>query len=265
MNCAICKSPLNLGEGFCPHCGTKVIPACTKCGQASQPGQTFCPGCGSPLGTASAAAGRHGPAPTAAPLPSQSRAEARPARPAGLIWMVGAIACLIFLTLASTAAYYILWGGPERGGSATDPASYSAGSGTLDPDKAPVEFTQPRMQGLSSGVLDVPIFKCTMKNISTVNLMTVEATAVFADDCGRSLPETQEVAGAPVGEIEPGDEYEVTFSAKNNKAVSARLVLKEVIYVFVPEGNNMGMFKVPMTWKNKKFDDEMTEAKRSGR
>ncbi len=135
-------------------------------------------------------------------------------------------------------------------------------TGKLDPNTCPVELTRPTVSPISSSVMGQSIFTVNVTNVSQVDISTVKAMAVIFDASGQLLGEPQEVNISPdIGDIAPGDEGEFKFTTGMKDAVRAVLVVKEVIYVMVPENKAMEYLKVPTKWTNPKFDAEFAAAK----
>lgn len=135
-------------------------------------------------------------------------------------------------------------------------------TGKLDPNTCPVELTRPTVSPMSSSVMGQCLFSLKVTNVSHVDISAVKAMAVLFDANGQLLGEAQEVNISPdVGDIAPGASGEFKFTTGKKDAVRAVLVVKEVVYVMVPEGKGMELFKVPAKWINPKFDTEFKAAK----
>lgn len=134
--------------------------------------------------------------------------------------------------------------------------------GKLAADTPPVTFTQPTAQPMSSTVLGQSVFVFKVDNTSHCDLSLVKFGAVLFDAEGTRIDGAPtEVGLTPdVGPIHPGESYEGKFTTGNDKAVRAVVVLKEVIYLFVPEGESNRMFSVPMKWVNAGYDAQVSSA-----
>lgn len=133
--------------------------------------------------------------------------------------------------------------------------------GKLDPNTCPVALTRPTVSPMSSSVMGQCLFVGNVTNVSHVDISAVKAMAVLFDATGQRLGEPQEVGISPdVGDIAPGASGEFKFTTGKKEAVRAVLVVKEVLYVMVPEGKGMEMYRVPTMWKNPAFDAELEAA-----
>jgi len=134
--------------------------------------------------------------------------------------------------------------------------------GKLDADTPPVTFTQPAAQALSSSVIGQTVFTFNVENTSHCDIAAAKFAAVLFDESGKRVagdPQEVGVAGE-MGDIHPGETYECKFTTGGDKAVRAVAVLKEVVYVFVPEGESNAMYRVPMKWLSRTFDSEVAAA-----
>jgi hypothetical protein len=134
--------------------------------------------------------------------------------------------------------------------------------GKLDPATSPVTFTQPMAQPMASGVLGQGLFAFQVDNTSHCDISAVKFAAVLFDESGKRIAGDPQEVGltGEVGDIHPGESYECKFTTGDDKAARAAVVLKEVLYVFVPEGESNSLFKVPMKWTNKSFDAQLAAA-----
>ncbi|MCE9637795.1 MAG: hypothetical protein K8T90_19005 [Planctomycetes bacterium] len=134
--------------------------------------------------------------------------------------------------------------------------------GKLDADAVPVTFTQPSSSPMASGVMGQGLFSFKVDNASHCDLSIVKFGAVLFDGDGKRIPgDPQEVGLAgEVGDIHPGETYECKFTTGNANVSRAVVVLKEVVYVFVPEGKSNAMFRVPMKWTNTAYEAQVAVA-----
>lgn len=254
MACPNCRADVPAGASFCQGCGTKLAaPACPACAQPTTPGSVFCLRCGTRLATPPAAAPVHPAAPPAPAPPPAAQA-----KPRGFGTLLLILAVLVVLAGGAVCAVTRLLG--DGAGSGAAPGTRP---GKLDPTTPPVTFSQPSVSPLSSAPLGQNLYTFRIVNVSHCELSAVVFAAVLFDVNGERLPEGPvEVGLAPdAGSIRPGDTYECRFTTGRPEARRAVAVLKEVVYVFVPEGANMDMYRVPMKWTNASFAAELESAK----
>lgn len=134
--------------------------------------------------------------------------------------------------------------------------------GKLDADAVPVTFTQPQAQVMSSSVMGQSVFTFNVDNASHCDISIVKFGAVLFDGDGKRIPGDPLEVGltGEVGDIHPGDTYECKFTTGDSNVARAVAVLKEAVYIFVPEGESNALYKVPMKWTNKSYDTQLAAA-----
>jgi hypothetical protein len=123
--------------------------------------------------------------------------------------------------------------------------------------KSPVE-----VGNLSRGISPVaPTFTVTVANISDAPVQAVNGTVVFFDEGGKCLPDTVAESGyTDLSPIKPGDKVQLQIMTQNDKAVSGKWIIKEVVYEKPnPLGKQYGT--LPFKWTNPNFEAELAAEK----
>ena len=123
--------------------------------------------------------------------------------------------------------------------------------------RAPVEIA-----GLSRSIGPVPSFRCRIRNLSDRGVDAVGWTAVFLDGekrvVGASVEGGYADALSPIG---PGEEIDGMLGAPDDQAVTARLVVKQVVYRTPnPLGEKYGTLAAK--WTNPKYAAELEAARK---
>ncbi len=106
----------------------------------------------------------------------------------------------------------------------------------------------------------LPSFEVTIQNVISSPVVSVKWMAVFFDEAGNVIG-TEENGYAPELEVmEPGQSDQVIFTTSFDKAVTAKIVVSEVLY---NEPNPVDKLygELMMKWKNPKLDEEIAKLK----
>lgn len=123
--------------------------------------------------------------------------------------------------------------------------------------KPPVETGR-----MSRGISPVmPTFTMSVTNVSDVPVSLINGTVVFFDENGKALTDTIQDAGCTDrSPVEPGAKVELQIMTSNEKAVTGKYLLKEVIYEKTnPKFKEYGALS--MKWKNPGYDAELAAEK----
>ncbi|MCX6561929.1 MAG: hypothetical protein NTZ26_15650 [Candidatus Aminicenantes bacterium] len=112
--------------------------------------------------------------------------------------------------------------------------------------KAPIEAG-----AMSKGISPVaPTFTMAVTNLSSSPISAIGGTVIFFDTEGKALPDTIADAGyADISPIPPGGKIELQIMTPNEKAVTGKWILKDVLYEKAnPMGKEYGT--LPFKWTN---------------
>lgn len=108
---------------------------------------------------------------------------------------------------------------------------------------------------LSRGISPVmPTFTMSVTNVSDMPVSLINGTVVFFDEKGKALADTIQDAGyTDLSPIAPGAKIELQIMSSNDKAVSGKYLLKDIVYEKTnPKFKEYGA--LPMKWKNAGYD-----------
>jgi hypothetical protein len=117
------------------------------------------------------------------------------------------------------------------------------------------------MGRLSRGISPIaPTFTISVTNVSDCPVEAVKGTIVFFDKDDKYLPDSQAETGySELEAIKPGEKIELQTMTKDEKAVTGKWILKEVVYLKQnPLGKNFG--ELPYKWTNPNFETELAAA-----
>lgn len=123
--------------------------------------------------------------------------------------------------------------------------------------KPPVESGK-----LARGISPVmPTFTMAVTNVSDMPVSLINGTVVFFDENGKALADTIQDAGyTDLSPIAPGAQIELQIMTSNEKAVTGKYILKDVVYEKTnPKFKEYGA--LPMKWKNPGYDAALAAEK----
>lgn len=105
-----------------------------------------------------------------------------------------------------------------------------------------------------------PTFTVLVSNVSDSPVSMLSGVVLFFDENGAVLPDSKKDMGyGELSPIKPGEKIELSTMTQNEKAISGRWIIKEVVYEKPsPLGKNMG--SIMMKWTNPNFDAEVAAA-----
>lgn len=115
---------------------------------------------------------------------------------------------------------------------------------------------------LSRGISPVmPTFTMSVTNVSDMPVSLINGTVVFFDEQGKALADTIQDAGyTDLSPIAPGAKIELQIMSSNEKAVSGKYLLKDIIYEKTnPQFKEYGA--LPMKWKNAGYEEALKAEK----
>ena len=123
--------------------------------------------------------------------------------------------------------------------------------------KAPVS-----VGSLVKGISPVaPTFSVQVVNISDAPVKLINGTIVFFDENGKTLPDAVQEAGyADLSPIPPGEKIELSIMASDDKAVTGKWIIKDVIYE-KPNPVDKLYGNLPFKWTNPNFEAELAAEK----
>lgn len=160
-----------------------------------------------------------------------------------------AFACAVILLSGATAAC-------KKSGESAAARGTTPIDDLLKAGKSPIEVGS-LMRGISPVA---PMFTLTLKNVSDRPVKTVMGTVVFFDENGRLIPESKSDLGyGELQEIMPGDEIRLSTMTNDEKAVSGKWIIKEVIYMR-PNPVDKTYGDLPYKWTNPNYEAELKAA-----
>lgn len=123
--------------------------------------------------------------------------------------------------------------------------------------KAPVD-----VGSLVRGISPVaPTFSVQVTNVSDAPVKLINGTIVFFDENGKALTEAVQEAGyTDLSPIPPGEKIELSIIASDDKAVTGKWVIKDVIYE-KPNPVDKLYGNLPFKWTNPNFEAELAAEK----
>jgi hypothetical protein len=100
----------------------------------------------------------------------------------------------------------------------------------------------------------MPTFTMSVANVSDMPVSLINGTVIFFDEQGKALADTIQDAGyTDLSPIAPGAKIELQIMSSNEKAVSGKYLLKDIIYEKTnPQFKEYGA--LPMKWKNPGYE-----------
>jgi|GEM_PF-1289698 len=162
----------------------------------------------------------------------------------------GLVVMGVVLILGSLAAC-------KKDGKEAPPAGTTPIDQLVQAGKSPVE-----VGNLSRGMSPIaPTFSITVRNVSDAPVKLVNGTVVFFDENGKCLPDTIAESGyTDLSPIAPGDKVELQIMTGNDKAVSGKWIIKEVVYE-KPNPLDKKYGNLPYKWTNPNFEAELAAEK----
>jgi len=107
----------------------------------------------------------------------------------------------------------------------------------------------------------LPTFNVQVVNVSDAPVKLINGTVVFFDENGKALPEAvKEVGYTDLSPIPPGEKIELSIVASDEKAVTGKWILKNVIYE-KPNPVDPDYGNLPFKWTNPNFEAELAAEK----
>jgi hypothetical protein len=101
-----------------------------------------------------------------------------------------------------------------------------------------------------------PTFTVTVANVSDCPVSLLKGVVFFYDENGAYIPDSKNEMGySDISPIEPGGKIELQMITQNEKAVSGKWIIQEVVYRKTTGGYNLAY-----KWTNKNFDNEVAAA-----
>lgn len=145
----------------------------------------------------------------------------------------------------------------KKEGQEAPPAGTTSVDELVQAGKSPVEVGHLR-RGLSPVA---PVFSVTITNVSDAPVKLINGTVVFFDENGKCLPDTVAESGySDLSPIAPGGKVELQIVIPNEKAVSGKWVIKEVVYE-KPNPLDKAYGNLPFKWTNPNFEAELAAEK----
>jgi hypothetical protein len=162
----------------------------------------------------------------------------------------------IMLVLAGLFTACVMGGDKGTKATATTPIADLIKAG-----KPPVALSN-----LFRGISPVaPTFTMSVTNVSDCPVSMIKGVALFFDESGAPLAGSKKDMGyGELSPIKPGEKIELQTMTDNEKAISGKWIIKEVVYEKPSPLKNMG--SIMMKWTNPGFDAEVAaaEAKKQG-
>jgi hypothetical protein len=157
-----------------------------------------------------------------------------------------ALACLIFVLLFAACGK----GGDGGAKAATTPIADLIKAG-----KPPVVVS-----GLFRGMSPVaPTFTVSVTNVSDCPVSIIQGAVLFFGENGAFLLDSRKDMGyGELSPIKPGEKIQLSTMTDNEKAVSGKWIIREVVYEKPSPIKNMG--SIMMKWTNPDFDSEVAAA-----
>lgn len=116
------------------------------------------------------------------------------------------------------------------------------------------------VSGLFRGMSPVaPTFTVSVTNVSDCPVSIIQGTVLFFDESGAVLPDSKKDMGyGELSPIKPGEKIELSTMTPNEKAISGKWIIQEVVYEKPSPIKNMG--SIMMKWINPNFDAEVAAA-----
>jgi hypothetical protein len=104
-----------------------------------------------------------------------------------------------------------------------------------------------------------PTFTISVTNMSDCPVSMIQGVVLFFDEAGAVLADSKKDMGyGELSPIKPGEKIELSTMTQNEKAVSGKWIIKEVVYEKPSPLKNMG--SIMMKWTNPNFDAEIAAA-----
>jgi hypothetical protein len=116
------------------------------------------------------------------------------------------------------------------------------------------------VSGLFRGISPVaPTFTVSVTNASDCPVSMLQGVVLFFDEAGAVLADSKKDMGyGELSPIKPGEKIELSTMTQNEKAISGRWIIKEVVYEKPSPIKNMG--SIMMKWTNPNYDAEVAAA-----
>ncbi|MCX6567194.1 MAG: hypothetical protein NTW38_12380 [Candidatus Aminicenantes bacterium] len=106
-----------------------------------------------------------------------------------------------------------------------------------------------------------PTFSVLVVNVSDAPVKLINGTVVFFDENGKPLPEAVQEAGyTDLSPIPPGDKIELFIIASDDRAVTGKWIIKDVIYE-KPNPVDKLYGNLPFKWTNPNYEAELAAEK----
>lgn len=104
-----------------------------------------------------------------------------------------------------------------------------------------------------------PTFTISVTNVSGSPISLIQGVVMFFGENGAFLPDSKKDMGyGELSPIKPGGKIELSTMTQDEKAISGRWIIKEVVYEKPSPLKNMG--SIMMKWMNPNFDAEVAAA-----
>jgi hypothetical protein len=104
-----------------------------------------------------------------------------------------------------------------------------------------------------------PTFTVGVTNVSDCPISLLKGVVLFYDENGAYIPDSKHEMGyTDLSPIEPGTKIELQTMTQNDKAVSGKWIIQQVIYKKATKFKEYG--ELPFKWTNKNFDAEVAAA-----
>ena len=116
------------------------------------------------------------------------------------------------------------------------------------------------VSGLFRGMSPVaPTFTVSVTNVSDCPVSMIQGAVLFFGENGAFLPDSRKDMGyGELSPIKPGEKIELSTMTDNEKAISGKWIIREVVYEKPSPIKNMG--SIMMKWTNAGFDAEIAAA-----
>ena len=151
----------------------------------------------------------------------------------------------------------LILGGPAAcsKGEKTPPANTTPIDQLIQAGKSPVEVGTLR-RSISPVAAT---FTVAVANVSDCPVSLLKGVVLFYDESGAYIPDSKHEMGySDISPIGAGAKIELQTIAPNDKAVSGKWIIHEVIYEKETKFKEYG--KLPMKWTNKNYDAEVSAA-----
>jgi hypothetical protein len=104
-----------------------------------------------------------------------------------------------------------------------------------------------------------PTFTVSVTNVSDCPVSMIQGAVLFFGENGAFLPDSRKDMGyGELSPIKPGEKIELQTMTDNEKAISGKWIIREVVYEKPSPIKNMG--SIMMKWTNPSFDAEIAAA-----